>query len=335
MSDSLEGASGFENSKVPECIRWLQQKRIPEHLYASYSAAQSRVIFWGYMINPESAPEHEREFFREARTRLDVIFTNGDTATNEKPLNAHLFTEEEFPNYEKEGNILHFVNTAACVQRYQKSKLCYLHADAMVQYYAIASYRKKNHIPISHNVLDIASFIKEKFDNGSLERHIFQNEGGRSVKELQRILHPKSKLKRVDITDLSGIIYCLRTYGPALVSNFIVHNDFLNEQQHKHYGPVPIYDEVPRGHAMVMVGYKFEENRHIFLLQNWWLHKQFVEVDSEYLADCDPVLHWVITEQPSIPDKIPFKIGSWMETEAAEFLDGYELEEDYESDFEQ
>jgi hypothetical protein len=68
------------------------------------------------------------------------------------------------------------------------------------------------------------------------------------------------------------------------------------------------------------------------LLQNWWLHKQFVEVDSEYLTDCDPVLHWVITEQPSIPDKIPFKSGSWMETEAAEFLDGYELEEDYESE---
>ena len=327
MTEPLEGLSVPETRTVPKCIQWLQSKQIPEHQYTCYSTQEGRDKFWGFMMDPESAPAEKKSYFREARNRLDVIFTDGDTALSEKPLDAHTFTEEEFPNYEKEGNVLHFVNTAACIQRYQKSKLCYLHADAMVQYYAIARYRQNHGMEIKHNVLDIASFIKEKFDNKSLETHIFDNEGGRSVKELERILQPKSKLKKVDITDIGGILCCLRIYGPALVSNFTVYTDFLDTNKHKHYGPLPSTSEKVGGHAMVMVGYKYEDNKHIFLLQNWWLHKQFVEVDIEYLADCDANLHWVVTEQPSIPDQMPTKSGSWMETEAAEFLDGYELED--------
>ena len=314
-------------AEIPACILWLQKKKIPEHQYASYSTEEGRQKFWSFMINPDCAAEDEKAKFEDARNRLNVIFNEGDTAMSEKPTDAHTFTEEEFPNYDKEGSILHFVNTPACIQRYQKSRLCYLHADAMVQYYAIAKYKQKNNLPIEHTVLDIATFIKEKFDNKSLEKHIFDNEGGRSVKELERILHAKSKIKKVDITDISGIIQALRKYGPALVSNFMVYEDFCQVSVHKHYGSVPAdCDKIGR-HAMVMVGYKEEDDRHIFLLQNWWLHKQFVEVDSEYLMDCEATLHWVVTEQPSIPDKMPIKSGTWMETEAAEFLDGIELED--------
>lgn len=306
---------------VPESILWLQEKGV---------AKNKAETFWHHLTHPHEAPADADIDFKDARARLEVIYSDGDKIANSKPDNAHIFTEEEFPGYTKEGSILHFVNTEICIQRYQKSKLCYLHAVTMVQYYAICFFCVKNGLPIQHSVLNIGFYIKKNFNPKRLERHIIYNNGGNSFLELKMILEQDSKYNHVyfdteeDVVPL--IITNLRKYGPALVSNFNVQDDFGNVHKRKHYGTIT-REPNDNGHAMVLVGYREEDGKHYFLLQNWWLEKQFVEVDIDYLSSCSPSLHWVTTEQKGIPKELPTNFGTWLETEAAEFLDGYDLED--------
>lgn len=312
-----------EESKpvIPESILWLQEKGV---------AKNKAAIFWHHLTHPHEAPAEADIDFKDARARLEVIYSDGDKIANERPENAHVFTEKEFPGYTKEGSILHFVNTDACIQRYQKSKLCYLHAVTMVQYYAICFYCVKHNLPIQHSVLNIGFYIKKNFNPKRLERHIIYNNGGNSFLELKMILEHGSKYAHVyfdtDEDVVPAIVKNLRNYGPALVSNFLVQPDFCDTSIRKHHGPANIIFN-DNGHAMVMVGYREEDGKHYFLLQNWWLDKQFVEVDIEYLSSCSPSLHWVVTEQKGIPTNLPTNFGTWLETEAAEFLDGFELED--------
>lgn len=310
----------------PASIHWLQSKQIPAQLYVSFVTEDVRKAHWKCMADPESCVEKEKDYYKDARARLDVIYESGDTASNTRPSEAHVFTKEEFSGYDASGSILYYVDNEACIQRYQKSRLCYMHAVAMVQYYAIVRYRLKNNQALDHTVLDIASFIREKFEPDELERHIFHNSGGRSERELLRILKPGSIVKPVNVNDISGVIHNLKEYGPALVSNFKVFPDFENNNQHKHTGSHNKGNPDKGSHAMVLVGYKVEEGNHFFLMQNWWLKKQFVEVDHDYLLSCQAKLFFVETEQPNIPSEMPRKCGSWMETASAEFLDGYDLE---------
>lgn len=312
----------FQKRKsVPESIQWLQSKGV---------RSLEDKEFWTYLSHPEKAPTNAGFDFKDARTRLEVIYSNGDKITDTIPENAHVFTHDEFQNYLLPGSVLHFVHTDACIQRYQKSKLCYLHAVTMVQYYAICFYCQKHNLPIQHSVLNIGFYIKENFDSDRLRKHILDNKGGTSFLELKAILQPDSKFAHVyfDTDDdvVPTIVSNLKKYGPCLVSNFLVTTDFCDKKVHRHCGSLD-KDSKGSGHAMVMVGYKYDEGKHWFLLQNWWLEKQFVEMDIEYLASCSPSLHWVTTEQTEIPEGKPTNFGIWLETEAAEFLDGYELED--------
>mmetsp|Transcript_27923 Transcript_27923/g.90029 ORF Transcript_27923/g.90029 Transcript_27923/m.90029 type:complete len:157 (+) Transcript_27923:159-629(+) len=117
----------------------------------------------------------------------------------------------------------------------------------------------------------------------------------------------------------------LTKYGPASVSNFKVYKDFTNQAVHKHYGQ-------PRGafegcHAMALVGSRRDENNNVFfLLQNWWLKKQFVEVDLECLKACRATLYFGETPQTSVPTEFPTHAGHIMQTEAIDMQERYALE---------
>ena len=51
---------------------------------------------------------------------------------------------------------------------------------------------------------------------------------------------------------------------------------------------------------MILIGYRKENDRNYFLLQNWWEKKQLVELDEEYLESCSPDLYYVKTPQTKI-----------------------------------
>jgi hypothetical protein len=54
---------------------------------------------------------------------------------------------------------------------------------------------------------------------------------------------------------------------------------------------------------MVLIGHRLEGDNDIYLLQNWWKSRQFVEVDHNYLIRCNATAYFVKTDQTSIPDK--------------------------------
>jgi len=54
-------------------------------------------------------------------------------------------------------------------------------------------------------------------------------------------------------------------------------------------------------HSMVMVGHRKENGKELFLLQNWWHTKPFVEVTIDYLqTSCGAYVHVVKTPQLSL-----------------------------------
>jgi hypothetical protein len=54
---------------------------------------------------------------------------------------------------------------------------------------------------------------------------------------------------------------------------------------------------------MVLAGVRQDGDRHIFLVQNWWAHKQFFEVDEAYLQSSNTSFVFVKTPQPNIREE--------------------------------
>jgi hypothetical protein len=68
-------------------------------------------------------------------------------------------------------------------------------------------------------------------------------------------------------------------------------------------------------HAMVLVGHRRSDGKDVYLLQNWWEDKQFVEVSAEYLEACRATVTFVETPQTAIPEEFPATFAEFAETE--------------------
>jgi hypothetical protein len=158
--------------------------------------------------------------------------------------------------------------------------------------------------------------IREVFSADELGKHICNDEGDSSRILLGKILTPKSI-----IVTSKEVCYeeDLKAYGPALVTHFVVHEDFEDTTVHRHHGrPV---GETKGMHCMVLIGCRTDEasGRKLYLLQNWWESKQFVEVDAEYLEQCGVTVFFVETPQTCIPDVFPTTVATYVEVDS--FLD--------------
>jgi hypothetical protein len=120
----------------------------------------------------------------------------------------------------------------------------------------------------------MSKLIREIFTAEQLEQHIFYDGGGSSHSMLKYILMKGSKSFASD-----NLVYNLRRFGPGLVSLFEVHEEFTEKTKFSYSGK-------PKGdfiglHAMVLIGHRKDSNgKDIFLLQNWWKDKQFIEVNN-------------------------------------------------------
>lgn len=223
-----------------------------------------------------------------------------------RPPGEHTFTHAEFPGYDDPAQaVLRMVDDPrTLVQRSQLSGLCYMHAPAVVQYYSIwhALFAAgSSQAEPQHGMLDLTWYIANRFADVQLERYIFDDTGGSSVRFLYDILLPGSTLRRLAPADaMAG----LRQYGPALASQFHVFDDFTQATVHKHHVPpaaATIEVRSPNLHAMVLVGARVDPAKgRFFLLQNWWEGKQFVEVSEEYLTASRAVLVFVATPQTAV-----------------------------------
>ena len=195
-------------------------------------------------------------------------------------------------------------------QRAQPSGLCYMHGPDVLQHYLVTMHASK-----SVGMIDLTKFVRNHFSPTSLEKHIFEDYGGDSRVLLKSILQPNSIVVAASFICIEE---SLRLYGPGLVSKFCVHLDFNDKSVYSHRGyPTELVDHSDNRHCMVLIGHRKDNvtGNNIFLLQNWWKMKQFVEVDEQYLEFCDATVFFVKTPQLCIPDSFPIEMGTYAENE--------------------
>ena len=193
------------------------------------------------------------------------------------------------------------------LERVQLSGLCYMHAPIVLQAYLVAMHAGSQ--TGASKMLDLADYIRKHRTARELEDHIFRGVGGSSRAFLRQILANASGLAGFACTQMvdevvgqaviNRIISNLKQFGPALVSGFVVTENFLEAKIHEHLGQ-DNSTEVGL-HSMVLVGHRKESGQDRFLLQSWWSDKSFIEVDADYLAAQRASLVFVQAEHPDIP----------------------------------
>jgi hypothetical protein len=191
--------------------------------------------------------------------------------------------------------------SVARIQRVQHSGLCYMHAPVVLQSYLVSKNAWNQKFPTLSSMIDISNFIVTQFTPRDLCSHIVDDEGGTSFDFLERILEPGSIITDVPASSVDKSM--LERYGPALVHQFIVHEDFKILSSLS-YLNLP-YGTVIGRHSMLLVGVRTQGNKKVFLLQNWWAKQQFVEVSSDYFTTCKGQIAFVETPQTRIPSAFP------------------------------
>jgi hypothetical protein len=185
-------------------------------------------------------------------------------------------------------------------ERVQLSGLCYIHAPVILQHYLVSMHPEVSQAP----TLDIPAYLRKHMHTQDLYNHIWYDSGGNSLNFLLKILHekPRDGVKSYPfgmLTEFEDILIArLKEFGPALVSNFKVHNSFTNT-----CGPyLGSVTGVHLGnHSMVLIGVRTHgDGSHHFLLQNWWVDMPYVEVDIPYLVSCSADFHFITVPQQQI-----------------------------------
>lgn len=293
------GAPSFE---VDAAIEFIKDKGV-----LSNSRDPIVTLELSYLRDPSSSPDPT--YYKQCQKRLlrlhDAV-KGHEVEAEQPPPDVHRFSLDEFPGYDSSSLLV--TKAGVLVQRCQHSSLCYMHAGVVVQYYRIWHTLLCNGQTTSnHGVVDVGRHIGAHFDAKQLKAHVFDDSGGFSRAFLKSIL-PKDSV----ITTCKEEEYgeYLNTYGPALVSGFVVHTDFLDDSIHHHHGK-PSGNDVGC-HAMVLLGTRTNEHgERFYLLQNWWRGKQFVEVSASYLEKCEATVYFVKTPQAHVPE--------WLERHNAKF----------------
>jgi len=212
-----------------------------------------KATFIPLIRDPSTAPPDERAYFQRIHNRL-LKFETQDVEIHkpESPRNVQKFDPKLFPKYDHTNTV--FLKWKGIeVQRAQNSGLCYMHAPALVQYYAIA---QATNGKTEHKMLDIFKMIRDSYSPQKLYDHVMKDEGGNSREFLNHILHPNSIIvaKGFDASAITAI----NQYGAGLISCFKVHEDFLDDKQFQEGKPSGKFHGL---HAMALVGAREDKEK--------------------------------------------------------------------------
>jgi hypothetical protein len=256
------------------------------------------------VLNPKNALQWKKKFEQSQKRLFQITSEDGDKTFKDLPGDVMSFEQfcKEVPAWGDPNNsYVCFRDDLAMkdsiVQRVQRSGLCYMHAPVVLQHYLVSKGTSAK-----TGMVNISKYIHDKFTSIELENHIFRNDGGSSTRMLENILMKGSEIS-TGSPELIHFESTLKQYGPHLVSQFRVYDDFQSSEKWMYSG-VPT-GEVKGQHAMVLIGMRKESGQLKFLLQNWWSRKQFVEVDYDYLSACEAYISYVETPQMQIPDEFP------------------------------
>ena len=208
------------------------------------------------------------------------------------------------------------------VIRRQLSGLCYMHAPTVMQHYKVAGFTRAS----DHRMIDVASFVRNNMRGRALEHHLVNDGGGSSVQFLQNITNvefPETmgiKLPRLPKQlchqNATAVAECLQMHGPGLVAGFRVDAAFGTTDKTSFLREV-INKNILGLHAMIVIGYRQEDNGdYVFLLQNWWHNRYLIEVSESYLAQSDATCVFITTDLQRIPANLPTVDTPYAETEA-------------------
>ena len=266
------------------------------------------------------------DIYEESLERLERLVLEGEKSESLLD-NSNSFTRllDSLPSWQDNSSYVTFRDdpriSCGLLERVQLSGLCYMHAPVVLQAYLVAM--QAGSPTGTSKMLDLADYIRKCRTAQELEDHIFKDEGGSSQAFLAQILANASGLEGFDCRSMVNkvvgqatidvIISNLKEFGPALVSGFMVTENFLDAKIHQHLGQ-DNSNEVGL-HAMVLVGHRKDSGQDRFLLQDWWSDKSFIEVDPEYLAGQRASLVFVQSDQPDIPVQFSRNSARYVELE--------------------
>ena len=195
------------------------------------------------------------------------------------------------------------------VTRIQPSgELSYTHAPTVMQHILVTLHSGGEH----HEMLNVTKCIVGCFESDMIYQHVVKNKGASSETFLKSIMQLREEdLKRFDLdknnatirhVQALGVAAHLTSCGVGLVTEFAVNSTFHGKQV-----SFKVDDKRKKTglHAMTLVGYRQDGAHHMFLLQNWWRNKQFIEVSAEYLAAAGAGITFVTKMVTEIPKEFP------------------------------
>ena len=271
------------------------------------------------IINPKSVTDsNDRRIYKSIKKRVANLLSKGcDLFLDVVPQGIQTFEEamQALPGWScSSAFIFHRDDSCALhakvlVQRVQMSGTCYAQAAIVLQHYLVTK-----HIRSPVGMIDFSTYLLS-CEADTLQTMILDVNSGNSVRLLKEILTPGTEIlcRGLEFATAQN----LKQYGPALISNFLVHSDFKQVESLAYSGQ-------PQGgsvsnHSMVLIGVKGTGDERTFLLQNWWKRKQFIEVSVDYFTACLPALYFVTTPQTEIPGNFPSKMANFCESGDCEF----------------
>jgi hypothetical protein len=148
--------------------------------------------------------------------------------------------------------------------------------------------------------VNIGQYVRRNVTGAALRAHSLQGRQGNAVRVFQewtglshcqvRTLDP-GWLATPDAASM--IAEYLVTNGPALVSGLAMHAAGLDNCSILHSGP-STERSVGATTAVLLAWSRVGKQEIYFLVQTWWRHKPFLEVDAAYLASRDAHLTWAL-----------------------------------------
>ena len=305
-------------------LRFVYVKNVFEFSTVVPNTISRRLVISSLLRPPETPTQ---DFSKFARTRLFRLFTPESDVVSKNSIPANVMSFAAFLRYHSAWggpDSYIFLEDDSWKwrilprQRVQESSLCYMHAPVVLQSYLISWNSRNAEIFPECEMLDIRRYILENFSPENLRDHIIRDEGGHSLDYLQSILEPGSKVFHADSTDMISP-ELIKNFGPALVYQFKVYEDFKLPGRLS-YLEKPS-DEFIGRHSMVLIGVRTEGDRKVFLLQNWWRKKQFIEVSDTYLMACDARVAFVQTPQTRLPADLQSRYTVYAETADLDKMD--------------
>jgi hypothetical protein len=233
-------------------------------------------------------------------------FAYGDPKSSSLPSEVQSFQQamESMPTWSEPGAFVSFRDDDALagslVQCFQSNRLCSRRASIVLQHYLVCKTKRE-----IAGMVDLTLWKRSEHGVCDMVSRLFGNGQDDSFEVLASLLVEGTKINYRSPSEITETF--LRNYGPCLVSDFTVYEDFLQSPRLEFCGIPDARAHRQIGeHAMVLVGTRTDQagERH-FLLQNWWATKQFIDVDETYLNRCNAMIYYVVTPQDLIPEHFP------------------------------